>query len=532
MAKRKVTPASQRNTGGETSTVLIFFLVFSILLNLGLGVATYFGFQHDKTIADTNKDLDTRLKDRTEQSDWYRFQALSYRAYMGQLKDPKEFVALDEGRQKFDRNQLGTKFPDYADVSALIKTALEKDRNLRTDPTLKPPQNYEALLDAEKKKNEGLMAQVNQLRVDKDKAEAGKKNAQDELAAEIQKNKEELLKRGEEHKNTLNQYLVSVDNATKELQNQSKAAAEQKTTDDTEKRKIDQRLTVANATIDGLKKRVGQQEAYIARLEKDLGKDVPTSIKMDWRIVSIDKNGTTAHINLGSADKVTSGLSFRIHGIGEDGQAKPRDKAFVEVLNVVDDHLSQVRVLYDYDERMEPKPQRHNPRRDPVLKGDVLYNPTWDPNQKKHVAIAGGVDLVGDGRDSLPEFLRTLERQNIVVDAYFDTKDFTIKGHGIDVNTDLLIIGPMPRNLLDPRGQDKEIRDKLEEGIRTMRNQAKDNGVKVRGLRQYLEEIGYRVPRGLSDEGAYVPSAKTPNGEPTPPPKPDAPPMKPDNPPK
>jgi hypothetical protein len=62
MAKRRVpTTAAQRpKSTGETSTVLIVFLVFSILLNLGLGVATYFGFQHDGKIKSDNEALTKR----------------------------------------------------------------------------------------------------------------------------------------------------------------------------------------------------------------------------------------------------------------------------------------------------------------------------------------------------------------------------------------------------------------------------------------------------------------------------------------
>src|SRR5258707_5873941 len=130
MAKRKVTPASQRNTGsGETSTALIFFLVFSILLNLGLGIATYFGFQHDDNLKAANKDLENRVKDMTDQRDWYQFQALSYRAYMGQF-NPKDAGTLADRRAQFNRGALGAKAPDFAEASTLIVTNLEKDHKL------------------------------------------------------------------------------------------------------------------------------------------------------------------------------------------------------------------------------------------------------------------------------------------------------------------------------------------------------------------------------------------------------------------
>jgi hypothetical protein len=535
MAKRRTSPAPQRapqrerpKPTGETSMVLIFFLVFSILLNLGLGVATYFGFQHDDALKVKNKELEKNKTLLTDDREWYQFQALAFRAYMGQLTKPEDFTKLNDGRDKFERNQLGKDVKDRDEVAALIKTALETDRKLRTDPVAK--QNYEALLDAERKRNEALVAQNLQLKADKDKAEQRKKQAEDDLAKEIAKNTEELAKFQKDSNAKLDDYFKVVQARADELDKQNKLMNEQKLADDTDKKKIEQRLAIANQKIELLNQRLAQKDVRIATLEKDLGKDVAGEIKLDNKIVNIDKNGTTAYINLGSADKVNSGLTFRVHGIGEDGRAKPRDKAYVEVLNVVDAHLSQVRVLYDYDERKEPRPQRHNPRVDPVVKGDVIFNPTWDPYTPKHVALAGAVDLIGDGKDRTQEFIRSLERQNVIVDAYLDTTDFTIKGPGISVNTDLLIITPLSRALTDARGADAELKNKMVDAVNKMRRQADDNGVKKRGLRQYLEEIGYRVPKGLSDEGADYPALKAPAADVVPPPPPPAP--KPDAPPK
>ena len=89
-------------------------------------------------------------------------------------------------------------------------------------------------------------------------------------------------------------------------------------------------------------------------------------------------------------------------------------------------------------------------RRDPVLPGDFIYNPAWNPNVKQHVAIIGNIDLTGDHRDSVQEFLRTLKNQNVDVDAYMDMKSkklMNAAGDGpgeITRRTDLLIVGDGP----------------------------------------------------------------------------------------
>src|SRR5262249_19422845 len=148
-------------------------------------------------------------------------------------------------------------------------------------------------------------------------------------------------------------------------------------------------------------------------------------------IHSIDRAGEMPFINLGSADNARPGLTFSVYGINAEGKpishevtdrqgkpavgtdAKPlrEGKATVEVVSVLSDHVSQARITSWRDRE-----------RDPVLKGDLLFNPAWSPNMRQHVAIAGTVDLTGEGHDDLQELIRTLERQNVIVDAYLDTK--------------------------------------------------------------------------------------------------------------
>src|SRR5207245_9922475 len=102
----------------------------------------------------------------------------------------------------------------------------------------------------------------------------------------------------------------------------------------------------------------------------------------------------------------------------------------------------------------------------PTQPKDVLVNPAWSPTMQQHVAVAGLIDFTGDGRDQMDEFMKTLTRQNIVVDAYLDLKDATLKGK-MDLKTDYLIMGDQPEFTAnttlregDPRFDRKmEIRD-------------------------------------------------------------------------
>ena len=98
--------------------------------------------------------------------------------------------------------------------------------------------------------------------------------------------------------------------------------------------------------------------------------------------------------------------------MGLDGRLNQTPKGTIEVVRVINDHLAQARVTSVKDSKG-----------DPILKGDRLFNPTWDPNKKRRIALAGIADLGGDGADNTEDFRRLLKRQNVDLDAYIDTKD-------------------------------------------------------------------------------------------------------------
>jgi RNA polymerase sigma factor (sigma-70 family) len=99
----------------------------------------------------------------------------------------------------------------------------------------------------------------------------------------------------------------------------------------------------------------------------------------NWKIVRLDASGKVPYINLGSADRVTPGLTFSVHGVGRDGRPLPAVKGTVEVFKVLGEHLSQARVT-----------SVAGPGRDPIIQGDLLFNPSWHP--------MGGIDLEAGSR--------------------------------------------------------------------------------------------------------------------------------------
>jgi hypothetical protein len=145
-----------------------------------------------------------------------------------------------------------------------------------------------------------------------------------------------------------------------------------------------------------------------------------------------------------------------------------RIKGMIEITQVLGGGSAQARITGE-----------SQPVRNPIAKGDQLFNMALSSGEPEHVAYAGIIDLDGDGRPDNEAFVRILEKNNLKVDAYLDLKSGEIKG-GIQWKTKLLIIGSDAP---------------LVGGVKTMINQAHEKNVKLIDARMFLALIGVKPPR-------------------------------------
>jgi len=464
---------------GESKQGLIITLVFFILATIGLGVATYFGFSEqdklEKAAKDAKKSEDTFKTER----DWYKFQSMMLYSYIGKAQGMEDADTLATRKGDFDRGSMkGGKDKEF--VTKVLK---DLDKQLGWNGN----QPKDTLVGTIAKANTEIAnrdKQIADLKSERDKAKqaAAKSDADLETArGDFKKQltdletklKQDFVKKDE----TLVNFRGDVDKLSAKNTKDLEAAAQKN-------KELLAQLKKKDDDIKHLKDRIRAQEDQILAFEVKHEK-APASMRTDWKIIRMDPRGLNPYINLGSADHVNPQLTFTIHGMGVDNRPNPQPKGTLEVINVLGPHLSQTRVTAVRDRN-----------RDPITEGDVIYNASWNPNLKKHVAIAGIINLAGDGRDSLYEFMRSLERQNIAVDAYLDPKDGTMKGQ-ITFRTDFLILGEPPD--VKSNGKLEGVDEKIDSGRKLMQAEAKKYGVQQKGLVAYLELIGYRLPHSTRD---------------------------------
>jgi hypothetical protein len=481
----------------DSKKSLIIILVIFVVLSLGLGVTTYYGFAGQNALAAQAAEAGKKEAAKTKARDWEQFQRLTLKAYLGWPMTKEERESIGSLRQGFDGGSLGKDEPNRADFDNLLKKMSEDLHTQWDDAKKQPKDTYIATVDRldtevknlridlqktnerlEKTKND-LEAKLRDSEAEKDETLKALQTAKKELADTIKDKSAELLK-----------VLKQVDDLQQQNEELQKRAEEVKdlTKRDTEKsqRKI-RELTIQRDRLKSLE----SPESNVD-LAQPKGK-----------VVNVDRRGSTVYISVGSDEGVRPPLTFSIYSADGNGKAVGDRKGALEVVSAVAPHISMARVTDVTD-----------PGRKPIVAGDLIFNPAWSPGLKQHVALAGAIDLTGEGKDDTVQFMRDLDRMGLTVDSYLDLKDLQVKGRGMGPQTSFLVLGDQPefseqQSIREQGGRRNEILKKIGE----MQAEATSNGIPIVPLRRFLGIIGYPLPKGTAKPGSFydsLPPGKAP----------------------
>ena len=188
----------------------------------------------------------------------------------------------------------------------------------------------------------------------------------------------------------------------------------------------------------------------------------------DGNIQWVSASTRTVWIDLGRADSIRRQTSFGVWGIDENGVARGPKKASIEVTQVLGEHLAEARIIDDE-------------YTNPILIGDKIYTPLWNPGEKLHFAIGGQIDINGDTVSDLPMVRDLINSSGGVLDAEL-MPDGKIKG-AMSVNTRFLIVG-------EPFSETADKTDPLGK----MQKEATQLGVQVIPVQRFLDQVGWKDP--------------------------------------
>ncbi len=499
--------------GAQSNQPWIITIVVLSILIIGLVVATYMGFAGQKDIIkDRVEGAEKKAADMKSQREWHKFKALLFKAYAGfplRAGEADELGSLrgqyDSGGGKVSKDQ---KEEDEQDVALLIQ---KYDKETGWDNVKKSPSANKTL----QARVDALTTELNGAKGAKEALEKAQKDF-DKKFADASAYLEKFRKEQGEWETKLQQ----ANDATKKEKNEKleKLAKDIQETNTNLRDEIDSKNKKSELDKAELQQIITRQanekkiqESKIAVLNEKIAPPyLPDYEQPKGTIESLDREGRFAYISLGSADLVKPLLTFSIYapsagrtdlyGGGAQGTKtererkraahEPQPKGSLEVVTIMGPHSSKARITDVRD-----------PNRDPIVRGDLLFNPVWSPGERMHVAVTGLIDLTGRGEDGTMEFIHNMERQGVIIDSYLDMKDLKIKGKGITTATNYLVVGQRPEldvNLAITGSPLADRNNQIEDMMNGMRKQAKDQGVTLIPARNFMALVGYRLPKQIT----------------------------------
>lgn len=137
------------------------------------------------------------------------------------------------------------------------------------------------------------------------------------------------------------------------------------------------RLSLKNRQLQGT---IDTQKLQLNELRSDRFETTQGEIRF------VVRGGNVTTINLGSADLLRPGVTFGVFDADETRLQDARVKATIQVTQIQGPHLAQARVV--------ARPEIRNP----IIPGDLIFSPFWAPGREVKIALAGDIDIDGDGR--------------------------------------------------------------------------------------------------------------------------------------
>ena len=255
--------------------------------------------------------------------------------------------------------------PEKDDVAKFIK---ELDKTMPWDANKEetPLKTYVARLDEKDREKDVLKKANDQLKAQKDDFERQSTAAALQLAEEKKIFVDSLAKANKDIQDEVKKVRDQIDTLQKDLASKGKEKADETLAHADTRRKLDAleklkrtletKLASATKDMKDVRETLAETESQLKQIAEKTNVDLKAieAEKLDaraldvlrawtrnWQIVDMDRRGKMPYINLGSADGLTSQVTFSVHTLGLDGKLSPNPKGTLEVVRVIGPHLAQ-----------------------------------------------------------------------------------------------------------------------------------------------------------------------------------------------
>ena len=135
-------------------------------------------------------------------------------------------------------------------------------------------------------------------------------------------------------------------------------------------------------------------------------------------------------INRGAADSLRRQTSFSVFDADDANPLEGTLKGKIEVVRLINDHMAEARIVDDN--------LAH-----PMMFGDPIFSPTWEPGRPEHFALAGFIDVDNDGHSDRQRVRDMISHQRRASSTPKSTKPASETGE-MSINTKYLVLGKEP----------------------------------------------------------------------------------------
>lgn len=503
----------KKKDGAKPGTVLIMFLVFFILLSIGLGVWGYYGYEGQAKLREDAKKARADLTAQKNLDDYriglIQLLATAVGAEVAEADRPRAKQAIDEIIKDGGRYQAEHDHKIFAGLVKDVRTDLPLD-----EANAKFRENYR---DRTKKLKDELQTAQAQLASTQEALKKTQQSYQD-----LQKKQEELFATTLTTFNKGNAAALAAakekyDAMNKMLELNQKIQSE-KLELETKVKNLEEKLGIEIARFAKMMEQKKENNVEIVQGKRDAGGDIhalfldisrgiPLWDRALGKVTRVNLEKREAYINLGASHDVRPGLTFNVFADDGKGHADRFLKATIEVVRVIDNDSSLARItsLYDGQGRQIALNEQITGRiareiENPVREGDLLYNMFWNT----HVAIAGAVNLDGpvgspaEQMRQLDSFRQALERMGIHVDAVLDLTDGKLQG-SIGSKTRFLVLGEAAITKGSGDEAQQERTKQINDAMAALRKEALDKGLFMISAENFAIATGYRTLRSASN---------------------------------
>ena len=531
----------KKEKGVGPNVVLVIFLVFFVLISIGLGIWGYYGYSGQTELISKRFAADSNLKSEKLAVDYYRTLYRDLRLALGdKLDEAAEKQEFDAIFKELVRDDFGP-FKIFNDKEAARKLREELKQRLGNEDGLYKS-NFKTELDNALTKLKDLDTKANKEVEKHAKTKAlfdDLKKKQDEYYETASTKSDvsnkailaEYKKRSEEFKAS----TAMVQELNAKLKEKESELSDIKGDHENEIRKLnlaiktmrETNLKLAAEGVAGAANVLPRGDTQPNILDISTGKplwDTPVG-----KITHVDLEKLRVVVNLGRDHNVMTGLTFNIFAANKAGRAEGWMRGGIEIIRVVDGGTSLARITSLYDAERNEIPlnaqtlgRLFRESEAPIRDGDLLFNMFWGTR----VAIAGYVSVTGESSDNpkeqqrqLNDLIYFLKLAGMTVDAWVDLESGEIKGRmtsktrylirGEDLATaDKAPVGkPAEEGAEDKKEPAKpaqpqvnvERNEQINKASFVLRNEARDRGLLIISAENFAMAIGLRRARSTGN---------------------------------